>query len=46
MLYSIYTKHPRTKPVLKYVVEAQNKLPVDELIDEAVKNVKVTEISF
>ena len=39
-------KHPRTKPVLKYVVEAQNKLPVDELIDEAVKNVKVTEISF
>lgn len=38
-------KHPRTKPVLKYVREAQNKLPVDELIDEAVKNAKITEIS-
>ncbi len=37
-------KHPRTKPVLRYVIEAQNRLPVDEMINEAVENVKVTEI--
>lgn len=35
-------KHPRTKPVLSAVIEEQNKIDCENLIDEAVKNVKVT----
>ena len=34
-------KHPRTKPVLKFVRYAEEDAHLDELIDEAVENVKV-----
>lgn len=39
-------KHPRTKPVLKYVEEAQNQLACEELIKQAIENVKVTQIGY
>lgn len=39
-------KHPRTRPILKYVKQAQNDLDVEELITQAVENVKVTKIGF
>ncbi len=35
-------KHPRTKPVLSEVIEEQNKIYCEELIKDAVDNVKVT----
>ena len=38
-------KHPRTRPVLKYVKEAQEKAGFDELVEEALQNLKVTYIS-
>ena len=38
-------KHPRTRPVLKYVKEAQEKAGFDELVAEALDNLKVTKIS-
>ena len=38
-------KHPRTRPVLKYVKEAQEKANVEPMIEEALANLKVTEIS-
>ncbi len=38
-------KHPRTRPVLKYVKEAQNKAGFAPMIEEALANLKVTEIS-
>lgn len=38
-------KHPRTRPVLKYVKEAQEKAGFDELVKEALQNLKVTYIS-
>ncbi len=38
-------KHPRTRPVLKYVKEAEEKAGFDELIEEAVNNLKITRIS-
>jgi thiamine biosynthesis protein ThiI len=38
-------KHPRTRPVLKYVKEAQQKAGFDELIEEALQNLKITQIS-
>lgn len=38
-------KHPRTRPVLKNVVSEQNKIDQEELIKEAVENVKITEIT-
>ena len=37
-------KHPRTKPVLKYVKEAQEKANFAPLIEEALQNLKVTQI--
>lgn len=38
-------KHPRTRPVLKYVKEAQEKASFEPMIEEALANLKVTEIS-
>lgn len=38
-------KHPRTKPVLKYVKEAQEKAGFAPLIEEAMQNLKTTFIS-
>lgn len=38
-------KHPRTKPVLQYVQEAQNAVDFAPLIDEALNNLKVTYIN-
>ncbi len=37
-------KHPRTRPVLKNVIVEQNKIDFEPLIEEAVENVKITEI--
>ena len=38
-------KHPRTRPVLKYVKEAQEKPNFEPLVEEALLNLKVTKIS-
>ena len=38
-------KHPRTRPVLKYVKEAQEKACFAPLVDEALQNLKITYIS-
>lgn len=38
-------KHPRTRPVLKYVKEAQENAGFDELVTEALENLKLTKIS-
>ena len=38
-------KHPRTRPVLKNVIEEQNKIDFGQLVKEAVENVRITEIS-
>ena len=38
-------KHPRTRPVLKYVKEAQKKPNFGPLVEEALQNLKVTRIS-
>lgn len=38
-------KHPRTRPVLKYVKEEQEKADFAPMIEEALANLKVTEIS-
>ncbi|MGN0460802.1 MAG: tRNA uracil 4-sulfurtransferase ThiI [Ruminococcus sp.] len=38
-------KHPRTKPVLKYVKEAQEKAGFDEMIERALNNLKITNIT-
>ncbi len=37
-------KHPRTKPVLKFVKEAQQRAGFEPLIEEAMQNLKVTPI--
>ena len=37
-------KHPRTRPVLKNVIAEENKIVFVPLINEAVENVKITEI--
>lgn len=37
-------KHPRTKPVLKFVRYAEEDAKLYELIDEAVENVKITQL--
>lgn len=43
---TIFTpKHPRTKPVLKYVEKAEEALNCDALIEECVQNVKKTLIT-
>lgn len=38
-------KHPRTKPVLKYVKEAEEKAGFGEMIERAVSNLKITNIT-
>ena len=38
-------KHPRTRPVLKYVKEAQEKADFGPLVEEALQNLKTTYIS-
>lgn len=38
-------KHPRTKPVLRFVKEAQEKAGFEPLIEEAMQNLKITFIS-
>ena len=38
-------KHPRTKPVLKFVREAQARAGFEPLIEEALKNLKITQIN-
>jgi thiamine biosynthesis protein ThiI len=38
-------KHPRTRPVLKYVKEAQEKAHFDEMIEVALNNLKVIDIT-
>lgn len=38
-------KHPRTRPVLKYVKEAQEKADFAPLVEEALQNLKVTYIT-
>ena len=37
-------KHPRTRPILKYVKEAQEKADFNSLVEEAIENLKVTYI--
>ncbi len=39
-------KHPRTKPVLKFVKQAQEQAGFDALIEEALQNLKTTYISY
>lgn len=39
-------RHPRTKPVLKYVLEEEHKVDFDSLIKEAIQNLKFIEINF
>lgn len=38
-------KHPRTRPVLEYVKTAQEKADFEPMIEEAIANLRVTEIS-
>ena len=38
-------KHPRTRPVLKYVKEAQERAGFDERIERALSNLKITNIT-
>ena len=38
-------KHPRTRPVLKYVKEAQERAGFDEMIERAINNLKITNIT-
>ncbi|MBQ2444031.1 MAG: tRNA 4-thiouridine(8) synthase ThiI [Clostridia bacterium] len=39
-------KHPRTKPVLKYVEQAENELDCEALTERALENLKLTRIGF
>lgn len=39
-------KHPRTRPVMKYVVQAENELDVDGLIDRALENLRNIKIGY
>lgn len=39
-------KHPRTKPVLKFVKQAQEQAHFDELIEDALQNLKTTYINY
>jgi len=39
-------KHPRTRPVLKYVEQAQDEMNCNELIRNALANLKVTRIGY
>lgn len=37
-------KHPRTRPILKYVLEEENKVDFESLINEVLYNLKIVEI--
>lgn len=37
-------KHPRTRPILKYVIQAENDAKLDDLIKEAIENTEVQTI--
>lgn len=39
-------KHPRTKPVLKYVEQAEDKVDWEPMIEEAINNLKFTKIGY
>ena len=39
-------RHPRTKPVLKFVKQAQEQAHFDELIEDALQNLKTTYINY
>lgn len=39
-------KHPRTRPVLKYVDQAQDKINWDEMINSCLENLKITKIGY
>ncbi len=39
-------RHPRTKPVLKFVEQAESKVDWEPLIEEAVENVSLTKIGY
>lgn len=39
-------KHPRTRPIMKYVVQAENELDVDGLIDRALKDLRNVKIGY
>ncbi len=39
-------KHPRTKPVLKYVEQAEKELDCEALMERALENLKLTHIGF
>ena len=39
-------KHPRTRQILKYVQQAQDKLNSSELIENALADLKVTRIGY
>lgn len=42
---TIFTpKHPRTRPILKYVIEDEKNAQLDEMIKEAIENIQITEI--
>ncbi|MFX0549567.1 tRNA uracil 4-sulfurtransferase ThiI [Hathewaya histolytica] len=34
-------KHPKTKPVLKHIIEEEKALDIDKLVDEAIENMEV-----
>ena len=38
-------KHPRTKPILKFVKEAQERARFEPLVEEALQNLKITYIN-
>ncbi len=38
-------KHPRTKPILKFVKEAQERANFEPLVEEALQNLKITYIN-
>lgn len=39
-------KHPRTRPILKYVRQAQDELDTQALVSRALENLKVTKIGY
>ena len=39
-------KHPKTKPTLEKVVEQENKLPFDELVEEAFATMKTVRVHY
>lgn len=39
-------KHPKTRPVLKFVEDAESLVNFDELMKEAIENIKITKIGY